>query len=170
MGRQLQLATTRADEVEFLRYIHSISPMRVFRSFAPSVDELWIGDWETVEIPGGGFDIWPQMFTWSPEYAQTGGPVCPPERAGLFYVSNTNAAPIFEFSRSFIDRRQFGRIYWAKNFSAPNGLDYDVEAFTKLTDSVWRWIRKTGKQQPEAGAYSPYFLPDAWLRYGKVAA
>ena len=170
MGRQLQLAATHTDEEELLRYIHSISPIRVFQSFAHSIDELWIDDWKTQEFPAIGVYIWPQTFSWSPEYSQTGGPRCPPERAGRYYVSNKSAAPILELDSSFFERRQFGRIYWFKDFSAPNGLDYDVEAFTELTDSVWRWIRKTGKRQPAAGAGSPYFLPNAWLRYGQIAA
>ena len=176
MGRQLQLATTDADEVELLRFIHSHAPIRVFQSFARSAAELWIDDWETRKIPApkfyraGGFYIWPQTFPWSPEYAQTGGPNCRPEDAGQFYIANKDAAPIFHFSRSFLDKHQYGRIYWARNFSAPDGLDYDAEAFARLTDSVWRWIRKVSQRTPDAGTHSPYFLPDAWSRYGQVAA
>ena len=151
MGRQLQLVATYPDEVELLRYIRSISPIGVFHFFTNTIDELWVSDWETRQIPAFQFYIWPKVFAWSPEYAQTGGPGCPPERAGRFYVNNTNSAPLLEYSRSFVDRGQHGRIYWAKDFSAPNGLDYDVEAFTKLTDSVWRWIRKAAKRRPDAG-------------------
>ena len=170
MGRQLQLATTQPDEVELLRFISSLAPIRVFQSFAPSIDKLWVADWETREIPTAGFRIWPQTFGWLPEYAQTGGPKCPPESAGQFYVSNVYTAPVLEFSRSFLEEQRYGRIYWGRDFSAPNGLAYDAEAFARFTDSVWRWIRKTGRRLPGATAYSPYFLPDAWSRYGHVAA
>lgn len=180
MGRQLQLATTDADEIELLRFIRSLAPIRVFQSFARSSDEMWIEDWETRKIPAvvryandfvilRGFYIWPQTFPWSPEYAQTGGPNCRPEDTGQFYIANKNAAPIFDFSRSFLDEHSYGRIYWARNFSAPNGLDYDEEAFARFTDSVWRWIRKVSHRS-NAIKNSPYFLPDAWSRYGRVAA
>ncbi len=176
MGRQLQLATTEKDEVELLRFIRSLTPIRVFRSFARSTAELWIDDWENRKIPSpkfhyaAGFYIWPQTFPWSPEYAQTGGPDCRPADAGQFYIANVNEAPVFHFSRSFLDEHSYGRIYWARDFSAPNGLDYDEEAFARLTDSVWRWIRKVSHRPSDATKHSRYFLPDAWSRYGQFAA
>src|SRR5262249_41851199 len=146
MGRQLQLATTDDDEVELLRFIRSLAPIRVFQSFARSTAaELWIDDWETRKIPAAGFYIWPQTFPWSPQYAQTGGPNCRPQDAGQFYIANKDAAPVFHFSRSFLDEHRYGRIYWARDFSAPQGLAYDEDAFARLTDSVWRWIRKVGQ-------------------------
>lgn len=176
MGRQLQLATTDADEVELLRFIRSLGPIRVFQNSARSANELWVDDWETRKIArpkfylAAGFHIWPQNFSWSPEYAQTGGPNCRPEDAGQFYIANAHTAPVFDFSRSFLDEHHYGRIYWARNFSAPDGLDYDAEAFARLTDSVWRWIRKVSHRVTDAKTHSPYFLPDAWARYGSVAA
>ena len=169
MGRQLQLATTSADEIQLLRFVNSVSPIRVFQTHAHSIDELWIRDWDVGEIPGASFCIWPEQFAWSPSYAQTGGPKCPPERANLYYIANTNAAPIFDFSRSFLEKRRYGRIYWARDFSAPQRLAYDERTFSRLTDSVWRWIRKVGHKTPSAGVCSPYFLPDAWLKHGAVA-
>jgi hypothetical protein len=173
MGRQLQLATTDADEIELLRFIRSLAPIRVFLSFARSAAELWIDDWETRKIPAAGISklcIWPQTFPWSPEYLRTGGPGCRPESAGQFYIANAHEAPVLEFSRSFLNEHRYGRIYWARDFSAPQGLDYDEDAFDRLTDSVWRWIRKVGQRWPDARTHSQYFLPDAWSRYGNVAA
>lgn len=174
MGRQLQLATTQPDEVELLRFIRSRAPIRVFQSFARSVDELWIDDWETRQIPttgyGFGFKIWPQTFAWSPAYAQTGGPNCRPEDAGQFYIADAHTAPVLEFTRSFLEKHRYGRIYWGRDFSAPHGLAYDAKAFARLTDLVWRWIRKVGRRSPDAWTHSAYFLPDAWSRYGNLAA
>ena len=174
MGRQLQLATTQPDVIELLRFIRSRAPIRVFLPFARSRDELWVDDWETREIPSRLFRIWPQTFAWSPEYAQTGGPNCRPEDAGEFYIADAHTAPVLEFSRSFLEHYSCGRIYWARDFSAPHGLAYDAESFARLTDSVWRWIRKVGQRSPDAWEHSvvrsAYFLPDAWSRYGRVAA
>ncbi len=174
MGRQLRLATTTKDEVELLRFISRFSPIRVLQCQARSIEELWVDDWETreIELPGfaRSFEIWPQKFPWSPEYRQTGGPDCRPEHAGLFYVANTGDAPLFQFKRSLLEKHSYGRIYWARNFSAPDGLDYDQEAFSRFTDSVWRWIRKVSHRSSDSMTPSPYFLPDAWSRYGQFAA
>jgi hypothetical protein len=170
MGRQLQLATTQSDEVELLRFIRSRAPIRVFQSFAPSIDKLWVDDWETREIPTASFGIWPQIFDWSPVFEKTGGPGCPPERTGQFYIADSHYAPVFEFSRSFLDEQRFGRIYWSRDFAAPRELTYDAEAFARFTESVWRWIRKVGRRLPGATTYSPYFLPEAWSRYGRIVS
>jgi len=170
MGRQLILAATPPDEVNLLRFIRSIAPIRVFVPFARSAGELWITDWETNGIQASAFAVWPQTFSWSPTYAQSGALNCPPEGAGRFYVANANVAPVLEVTRTYFDRRQFGRIYWARNFSASCPLGYDVAEFARLTDAVWRWIRKVGRRTPSATAYSPYFLPDAWAKHANLAA
>lgn len=167
MGRQLQLATTQQDEVALLRLIRDLAPIRVLGSFAWSADELWIDDWESRVIPTNGFYIWPTAYDWSPEYLQTGGPNCPQESVGMFYVDNLDTAPVFQFRRSFLEQRHYGRIYWGRDFSAPDGLDYDDKAFDRLTDSIWRVIRRVGRRLP-GDKYSPYFLPDAWSRYGNA--
>jgi hypothetical protein len=160
MGRQLQLATTRTDEAELLRFIASLAPIRVFQSQAATPDALWLPDYESISAPPWMLYIWPETFPWSPAYKQTGGPQCPPERSGLFYIANTHTAPVLELSRSDLSQRRFGRIYWGSDFSAPHGLDYDSAAFSRFVDSVWRWIRKVGKRTSR-DSYSPYYLPEA---------
>lgn len=167
MGRQLQLATTQIDEIALLRFIETLSPIRVFKSCGYSIEELWVTDWGSKEIPCADYSIWPQQFAWTPEYRQTGGPNCPPESVGYFYVSNSFTAPILQLSKSFLSDGRFGRIYWARDFVAPHGLNYDDTAFSKFVDSIWRWIRKVAKRQPGSAVHSPYFLPDAWLNYGE---
>lgn len=168
MGRQLALAATPDDEVELLRFIDSVSPIRIYKTFAPSIDELWLPGCDTRGISGWQtFHIWPVAFGWEPRYGLTGGPGCPPERAGQYYVANGSAGPILELSRSLLEDRNYGRIYWARNFSAPRGLTYDEAAFSTLTDQVWRWIRKNGRRlPPDPAQVRPYFLPHAWNHYG----
>ena len=87
-----------------------------------------------------------------------------PEQNGLYYVANDNIAPVIEFSRSNLPTRKYGRIYWAKYFSAPDGLIYDVDTFSKWFDQIVRWVRKHGQKNRQDN-YSPYFLPDAWNLY-----
>ena len=171
MGRQLPIAATHRDEVELLRFISTLAPIRVFQNFAPTVEELWIADWERQEIAGCSYSIWPQGFPWQPAYGRTGGPGCPPELAGSFYVANRSAAPVLELSRSYLEERRYGRIYWARDFSAPAGLAYDAAAFARLVDQVWRWVRRLGRRPPEdPHTVTPYFLPDAWSRFGAPGA
>jgi hypothetical protein len=160
MGRQLQLDTTQVDDAMLIQFVATLAPIRVFQSHTRTQEELWIPEPETCGIPPWILYIWPQTFPWTPTYQQTGGPDCPPESAGFFYIANKNVAPILELTRSDITRQQYGRIYWGSNFSAPNGLAYDEVAFSRFVDSVWRYIRKFGTR-PKGGKHSPYFLPDA---------
>ncbi len=129
---------------------------------ALTVDALWIDDWETCDDLPQFLNIWPQAFAWTPSYSQTGGPRCPANRRGEYYVNNKGSAPLFEFSGSTLEHKRYGRIYWARHFSAPDGLEYDEAAFSRLTDAVWRWIRKVGKRGPAKP--DVYFLPDAWQK------
>lgn len=164
-----QLATTRADEAELLRFIASLAPIRVFQSQAETPEALWIPEPETIAAPPRLLYIWPQMFPWSPTYKQTGGPECPPESAGFFYIENAQTAPVLQLSRTDLSQHRHGRIYWASDFSAPYGLSYDRAAFSRFVDSVWRWIRKVGKRASR-DQYSPYYLPDAHkLHAGGIA-
>lgn len=167
MGRQLPLAATPPDEIALLRFIDSITPIRVFQTFAPSVEELWIPDWRDALPSGWGvLHVWPQSFPWTPEYGITGGPGCPPERAGQHYVANTSRGPVLELSRSVPDQDRWGRLYWSGQYAAPPGEEQDAAAFGVLLDAVWRWVRKHGRRQPGlASEIRPYFLPDAWARY-----
>ena len=163
MGRQLQLATTRADEAEFLRFVASLAPIRVFQNFAATPDDLWFADYGSIAFPPRILHIWPQTFPWVPIYKQTGGPGCLPEMAGRFYVANTGAAPVLELSRSDLSQGRHGRIYWSRNFAAPVGLDYDEAAFSRLVDKIWRWVRKASRSVPSgSGTPSLHYLPDAY--------
>ncbi len=161
MGRQLQLATTRADETELLRFVASLTPIRVFQSSASTPDALWFSDYSGIAVPPWTLYIWPQTFPWVPVYKQTGGPQCPPESAGRFYIANSHTAPVLELSRSDLPQGRHGRIYWSRDFAAPRGLDYDAAAFSRLVDGVWRWVRKVS-QSVASGSSSLHYLPDAY--------
>ncbi len=160
MGKQLQLATKLEDEIELIQFIASLAPIRVFQSFACSPETLWLHDFNTnLELPVHLY-IWPERFSWTPEYKQTGGPKCPKDRRGIYYIANKHQAPVFELSRSDLSKRKYGRIYWGSDFAAPHGLGYDKAAFSQLVDVVWRRIRKIGKKDA-LDSLSPYFLPHA---------
>jgi len=117
-------------------------------SFSIALD----GHWE--------YGIWNKALAWEPEYAQVTR-AKPATRNGVWYVTNRFTGPVIEFRRSDVPASRYGRIYWAKDFAAPNGLEYDVTAFAKWYDSVAKWVRRHGKRKP-GDRLSPYFLPEAW--------
>ena len=172
MGKQIAICTTAEDEKSILRFLLTLTPFRVFCSHQESKEHVWVDDWESRDLDSiaVGYNIWPTRFEWTPIYDQTGGPGCPPDRAGFWYIAKTGDAPILELVKTDWDKRRPGRLYWSKNFSAPEGLPYDAEEFSKLVDSVWKWIRKVGKHPPEErntnDRYSmmtdAWALPDAW--------
>lgn len=165
MGRQIAVIATPEDERELFRFIQTLTPIRVFQTFAATPEELWLDDWEDQDLPGFTFSIWLRDFPWEPTYGITGGPGCPPERAGFHYFANAGQAPVLELSRGDLTQKRAGRIYWGRNFSAPHGLAYDDEAVSKLVDQVWRWIRKHGKRVDHAYLGAHYLLPHAWLQW-----
>src|SRR5260221_139223 len=79
-------------------------------------------------------------------------PGCPSDRAGLYYVSNSGTAPVLEISRPPAGSLYGGRIYWANQFSAPHGLDYEAKSFSRHVDRIWRWIRRNGHRRPGDGS------------------
>jgi hypothetical protein len=167
MGRQLPIAATATDECELLIFMRTLSPIRVYVSLAQTIDALWIDDWGERDIEGCGFKVWLQSFPWVPEYKQTGGPRCPKGRRGLWYVSNDHHAPVIEVSRPLPDSNHGGRIYWAHDFGAPDGLAYDAAEFSQYVDRIWNWIRRNSRRRLTRGKRDgPYCLPDAWSKVG----
>jgi hypothetical protein len=165
MGRQLQIAATTKDEISLLSFIHSIDKIRVFRFHTRDMDGIWILDWQNDLPPCDSLSVWPQSFPWTPEFKQTSGKRCPKESRGLFYISNTQQAPLLEIMRSNLEQHRFGRIYWAGKPSSSMACGYDADGFSKLADKIWNWIRRQSYRVPNS-KNSPYFLPDAWHLYG----
>jgi hypothetical protein len=160
MGRQIQIAMTRIDEDAFLRFVRKTAEIRIFGIFTQTQDLLWVNSFDETLTGHWIYSLWNLKFPWDPTYGQVTRAKDPKDN-GKWYVSNTNVAPIIELTRSAVDERKYGRLYWGKDFSAPKGLGYDVEAFGKWFDMVIRWVRKNG-QRDRTDRSSPYFLPDAW--------
>jgi hypothetical protein len=158
MGRQIQLVATNADEQQFLAFLHETADITVFESFAPHVRQLRVEQFNPMRPGHWQYFIWNRSFQWRPTYGTVGPQAYHADMIGWRYISNIHAAPVIKFHRSGAGS---GRVYWAKDFAAPNGLDYDVGAFSKWFDVVTRWIRKNGRKL-EKGALEPYFLPEAY--------
>ena len=159
MGRQIQIAATQPDEKTFLSFLRRSGEIAIISTFSRIRDTLWFDKFAPQLSGNWSYHIWNKEFPWKPEYRQT-------DKAnnlvknGLFYISNLNTAPVIEFRRSDVPKRKYGRIYWAKEFAAPDGLNYDVEIFGKWFDKIVRWVRKNGHKD-QSDTFSPYFLPDA---------
>src|SRR5262245_15332181 len=166
MARQLPIVATARDEAELLKFIRTLSPIRVLIPFADQPESLWISDWDTQDIEGCGFSVWLESFPWEPEYKQTGGPRCPKDRAGFWYVSNTSTAPIIEISRPFPDSIHGRRVYSARDCCPTDGLTDDVASFNQIVDRIWNWVRRAGRRQKVGDKSSgPYFLQNAWQAF-----
>ncbi len=113
------------------------------------------------------YNIWNQKFTWKPKYGQVKKEYLREGDKESFYFTNSSNAPLIEFSRSDIHQAKYGRIYWAKYFSAPYGLDYDVKEFSKWYDIVVNWIRRNSAGKIKEG-WTTWFLPDAWNSYMQI--
>src|SRR5215213_959645 len=158
MGRQIALAATLKDEKALLTFIRTNAEVSLIESFAPSIDELWVAEFSTELTGHQTYKIWNKAYEWNPTYAQVGAKAHDPKSIGNYYVSNTHVAPLIEFSRSDVSQEKYGRIYWAKDFSAPDGVVYDMNKFSLWYDSIVKWIKKFGRRHDQV-----YFLPDAYL-------
>lgn len=161
MGRQIQVALTPIDEEAFLSFLHNSANIVLLESFSKDIEGLWKNSFEPERFGHWQYYIWNKAFAWKPEYEQVGERAYYPEHIGWYYVTNTEAAPLVEFCRSDVYQSKYGRIYWAKYFSAPNGLDYDVEQFTEWYDKIVRWIKRSAAGNIKDGLVI-HFLPDAW--------
>jgi hypothetical protein len=83
-----------------------------------------------------------------------------PTLIGWYYIANNWDAPVVEIDCGSLTKGREGRIYWAKYFSTPAGLQYNVEDFSKWFDQILRWIRKNGRKMP-ADKQGAYLLQDA---------
>jgi hypothetical protein len=156
VGEQIGIVALAEDELELLAFIRSTANVAIFEGFAVSIDQLAVSEL-CPEFTGHiQYIIWNKHFPWEPTYGTT--------IYGQSYIANSSSAPVIEFARTRPTDLNPGRIYWAKNFSATQPLDYDVDAFDAWVQSIFKWIRKNGRKLPDSGKYSPYHLPAALKR------
>lgn len=165
MGRQIQLLMSIEDEADLLSFLRSTCELQIFESFAPSTEALWVENFAPSFEGHWSYRIWNKAFAWNPEYGSVGENSHNPEHIGWRYISNLGTAPVLEVTRSRPDLSESGRLYWARNFSEPKGLNYDVDEFSRWIDKIWYWVRKHGCKV-KALPLQPYALPHALSRTG----
>ena len=160
MGKQTHVAASLSDEQLLLTFLRQSAGVKLIESQAATPSGLFVDDFAPTLLHHSQYYIWNEAFAWQPELAQVDHPKAPPETRGRYYFANIHTAPVIEFDRSDLDRNRFGRLYWAKDFAAPNGLEYDVTQFDRWYQSVIRWVRKHGTRMKVAYD-DAYFLPGA---------
>jgi len=161
MGRQIAVALTQVDEAAFLAFLRDQADIKLIETFAPTQADLWVDSLSPEWTGHFMYRIWNQQFPWLPTYGRTNSDPYHQGNIGWYYIDNLNNAPVIEFSRSDVARAKYGRLYWSKFFSASEGLDYDVDGFSRWYDSVVRWIKRNTVGKVKR-AWVTWFLPDAW--------
>jgi hypothetical protein len=163
MGRQIAVVATYPDEQDLLRHIRKHAEVRLFVDFASTIEGLWTDEIAPNRAGNRRYRIRNTAFPWVPEYGQVGPKAQDRGCVGWHFFSNGLAAPVVDLARSTFSPLRPGRLYWAKDFGAPDGLDYDVAAFSKWFDSIARWARRQGTRQG-----GTFYLPDAWARRAEL--
>jgi len=146
VGKQLQIAMNEADEKDFVSFLRSVADIRLIEAFAPTIEALWVDDFNPISKGHHTYAIWNTAFAWMPEYGTVGEQAHDPNSIGWRYISNADGAPLLHMTRSNLLSGVSGRLFWAKDFAAPGGMAYDVASFSNWIDSVWRWVRRHGKK------------------------
>lgn len=157
----------RADERALLAWLRETAEVRLLLPFARTKEALWPST--LPPSPAGQVRLWNTAFPWQPRYAQVGKHAYRPRDIGLWYVANSGDAPLVELARADLAHQRTGRIYWAKDFAAPDGLAYDVPAFTRWFDSILRWCRKHGSRSPHCWDAEALCFPSALERLASGA-
>ena len=168
-GRQLAVVMAPADEVAMLAALGGKAVVELFESFAPSREDLVAQSFSVALESHWHYWIWNRAFPWTPEFAQVDDRSHDAARKGWWYVKNSSDAPLLEFTRSDPKSGRAGRLYWAKDFAAPNGLAYDVAKFASWVDGIWRWVRRTGRRCDLGRGSQAYVLPGALTETGRDA-
>jgi hypothetical protein len=164
MGRQIAVAATLVDENSFLEFVRSTASIKIAETCSPLKETIWVNEFAPNVEYHGVYYLWNTAFDWQPTYGQVNATAR--GNGGWFYVKNVHSAPAVEFVRTSWQFPRYGRVYWAKDFCAPNGLDYDVAAFSKWYDVLVRWIRRHGNRASASHSHV-YFLPDAFATHGQ---
>ena len=136
MGRQVAARLTDEQERAFLAFLRRTSDFTLIRAAGPTPDNLIASDFPPRGDWCWHYLLWNRQFQWVPEIAKHNDHVS---------ISSVAAAPLIEYTRhSFEGSEPVGRLYWAKDFAAPDGLAYDPVAFEKWVDSIFAWVRRHG--------------------------
>jgi hypothetical protein len=167
MGRQIAVAMTDVDELEFLGFLRASADVQLLEYFAPTKSKIFVDQFSPRTEGHWTYNIWNKAFDWKFEYGRVRDDIPENRRPGWFYITNIDSAPVIQYSRHNFDDATgltYGRVYWSKSVSIkPGDIHYDIQGFATWYDQIVSWIKKNGKQKVK-GAYESYFLPKAMLQ------
>ena len=157
MGRQIQICTTDDDNLAFEQFLKQNFDCVFFQPSAPTAEELVINSFKETGYPfNSQILVWNKSFPWVPAYK----PMKIAERK-YYLLENTRGAPLIEFSKTILNKKENGRIYWEKYFLSTN-LNYDVADFERFYLAVTRWIINNAAGKTKYAGINTYYLEHAW--------
>ena len=168
MAKQINIATSPADEAALLSFLRETSEIAVLEGFAPTKDGLWVQAFAGELSNHRHYDIWNKAFPWEPQYQQVTDSRKPCLN-GNWFVSNRHTAPVIQFTRTDFEKRKFGRIFWAEDLCGQGELAYDAKQFAEWFRKIEDWVRGNGTgdaNDPD----SVWFLSEAWRLTNKSDA
>ena len=137
MGRQVAATLTEEQEHQLLAFLRSTADVVLIRAAGPTTDDLFASDFAERGDWCWHYWLWNRDFHWVPEISRHKDHIA---------ISNTNAAPLIEYTRHNFDGSEpVGRLYWAKDFAAPDGLAYDPSAVNRWVDLAFAWVRRQSR-------------------------
>jgi hypothetical protein len=160
MGRQIAIAAIGKDEQRLLDFLRESADVQLFESFAPTCDELRVDDFASEYRGHIQYKVWNTAFDWEPAFGQVGPNAVDPSHVGWFFLAGAGLAPLLEISRTNPDSVEAGRLYWNGGPHPSLPQEYDVAAFGKWVDTIFRWVRKNGTRT-RSEFLEPYVFPEA---------
>jgi hypothetical protein len=154
MGRQIRVAASLLDEDLFLGFLRESADIQLFRSFAPTQEELWVDQFAPFGPMEIQYFVWNKRYAWKPKYKRT-------QAGDASYIEDKLHGPVIEFCRTdmegFLTKNlvvgTYGRVYWAQ-YNRQKG-------FLSWYDNITRWVRRTGENLCPGTPLGVYCLPGA---------
>ena len=137
MGKQVAAKLTEEQECEFLAFLRTTADVVLIRAAGATPDDLFDAEFAKRGDWCWHYLLWNRGFQWAPEISNHNDHVA---------IVNTNAAPLIEYTRHNFDGSEpVGRLYWAQDFAAPDGLAYDSSTFSEWVELAFGWVRRQSR-------------------------
>jgi len=156
MGKQIELFTTDDDLVVIEQYLTNKYTCRYFQFHAKKREDIEIAGFIGLNRQYNKIIVWNTDFPWEIEVGLT------QQNDPWYYIVNDSTGPVFELTKSNIEQKRPGRIYWSKRFLSSN-LSYDVEKYELYYNDIIKWIKNicAGKDDNGQNHYT-YYMENAW--------
>lgn len=155
MGKQVNFYMAPSDEEAFVAFVRSDRDVGIFKYAVPGEDIPFLE-----QLPEKGEPFWFSLFLWDRDNSPP--PILEYVKEQHYFVPNTFASEVIEFSRSHLDEGRLvrGRIWaemtgWKRDDSA--STFQKGESFQKWFDRLANWI----KRRSQKNARGEFVMPGA---------